>query len=143
MSLIWAEDRRQPRDHALKDFPHTTQVRNFNMVDSTTQDKDLKSWQCGLQGLPRSQTHISKPTGFSDKLSGPKFTLDLLGSEADIWAWAVIHLWREDTLTPVNQPWQGIAAFTAVLQNILLGTWKTPVFLWFMDPSGIWESNIH
>lgn len=43
---------------------------------------------------------------------------------------------------PVNQPWQGTAAFTARLQNILLWTWKTPVFLWFMDPSGIWESNI-
>lgn len=44
---------------------------------------------------------------------------------------------------PVNQPWQGIVVFTAVLQNILLWTWKTPVSLWFMDPSGIWESNIH
>lgn len=43
---------------------------------------------------------------------------------------------------PVNQPWQGIVAFTAGLQNILLWTWKTPVLLWFMDPSGIWDSNI-
>lgn len=45
--------------------------------------------------------------------------------------------------SPVNQPWQGTVFFTAVLQNILLWTWKTPVSLWFMDPSGIWESAIH
>lgn len=44
---------------------------------------------------------------------------------------------------PVNQPWQGIVVFIAMLQNILLWTRKTPVPLWFMNPSGIWESNIH
>lgn len=43
MSFTWAEARRQVRGHALKDFPCTTQVRNFYTVDSTTQDKDLKS----------------------------------------------------------------------------------------------------
>lgn len=44
---------------------------------------------------------------------------------------------------PVSQPWQGIVVFIAVLKNILPWTRKTPVSLWFMNPSGIWESNIH
>lgn len=44
---------------------------------------------------------------------------------------------------PVNQPWQGTVVFISVLQNILLWTQKTPVPLWFMNPSdGIWVSNI-
>lgn len=45
--------------------------------------------------------------------------------------------------SPINQPWHSTVDFTAVLQSILLWTWKTPVSFWFMDPSGIWESNIH
>lgn len=98
MSFTWAEARRQVRDHALKDFPCTTQVRNFYTVDSTTQDKDLKSWQRSLWGLPGSQSSIPKPAGSSDKLDGLKFTPALLGSEADIWARVIIRLWREDTL---------------------------------------------
>lgn len=98
MSFTWADARRQVRDHALKDFACTTQVRNFNMVDTTTQDKDLKSWQRGLRGLPGSQSSILKPAVSSDKLNSPKFTPALLGSEGDIWAGVIIRLWREDTL---------------------------------------------
>lgn len=43
MSFTWAEDRRQVRDPAVKDFPCTMQVRNLYTVDSPVKDKDLKS----------------------------------------------------------------------------------------------------
>ena len=98
MSFTWAEASRQVRDHALKDFPCTTQVSNFHMVDSTTPDKDLKSWQRNSRGLPGSQSSILKPGSSSDRLNSPKFTPALLGSKANIWAWVIICLWREDTL---------------------------------------------
>lgn len=65
MSFTWAEARRQVRDPALKNFPHTMQVRNLYTVDSTTQDKDLKSWQAaygGCQGARTASQNLLAPS---------------------------------------------------------------------------------
>lgn len=66
-------------------------------LESSAQDKNLKSWQHCLCGLPESQSSIPKPTVSSDKWNSPKFTPALVGSEADIWAPVITRLWREDT----------------------------------------------
>lgn len=98
MSFIWAEARREVRDHSLKDFPSTTWVRNLYRVDSAMQDKDRKSWQHWLAGVPWSQSSTLEPLSSCREPSGPKFTPALPGSEADMWSPVIIPLWREDTL---------------------------------------------
>lgn len=79
-------------------FPlyHTGQELLYGL-ESNAQDKNLKSWQHCLCGLPESQSSVLKPTGSTDKRNSPKFTPALLGSVADIWAPVITRLWREDT----------------------------------------------